>query len=378
MTSMPATPPRRNARARRLCAALLAASLLIAGCASQHGAPAASDASAQTSAIQPSASALPSWQDSNARAAILKFIGDVTRPGSPTYVAPEARIAVFDNDGTLWSEQPQPFQLMFMTDQLKAAAPHHPQWRRNPAYRALLAHDDAALARNQKAFLQLLSEANSGMTTDAYDATIHAWLANARHPKFDRLYTDLVYQPQLELLALLRANGFKVYIVSGGTSEFMRVWTEDAYGIAPEQVIGSTERLRYSARDGHAALVREPGFDFVNDGAGKPVAIYRAIGRRPILAFGNSDGDREMLEYTASSPGETLELLLHHDDAEREFAYDRASKWARLDKAWDEANARGWIVVSMKQDWSTVYRTPEATKPANSTSSTNPPKPTNP
>jgi phosphoglycolate phosphatase-like HAD superfamily hydrolase len=346
---------------RRLTGLLVSACVALAACA-EHGGPTAGTASAQPvlAASQPSAAVLPSWQDGAARAAILKFIADATREGASTYVPPEARIAVFDNDGTLWSEQPMPFQLLFMIDQLKAAAPHHPEWQKNPAYRALLANDTAALAKNQKALLQLLAVANSGMTTDEYDQSIRDWLATAKHPKLQRPYTQLVYQPQLELLDLLRSNGFQIWIVSGGTAEFMRVWVDKAYGIPPERVVGTEEKLKYVMRDGKPALMREPGFDFVDDGPGKPVGIFRAIGRRPIMAVGNSDGDREMLEYAASGPGETLAVLVHHDDAEREFAYDRQSALARLDKAWDEAIARKWIVVSMKNDWKTIYPVPKS------------------
>ncbi|WP_353554713.1 HAD family hydrolase [Paraburkholderia terrae] len=345
----------------RLAGLLVSACLVLAACA-DHGGPAAGTASTQPvlAASQPSAAVLPSWQDGAARTAILKFIADVTREGASTYVPPEARIAVFDNDGTLWSEQPMPFQLLFMIDQLKAAAPQHPEWQKNPAYRALLANDTAALAKNQKALLQLLAVANSGMTTDEYDQSIRDWLGTAKHPKLQRPYTQLVYQPQLELLDLLRSNGFQIWIVSGGTAEFMRVWVDKAYGIPPERVVGTEEKLKYMMRDGKPALVREPGFDFVDDGPGKPVGIFRAIGRRPIMAVGNSDGDREMLEYTANGPGETLAVLVHHDDAAREFAYDRQSALARLDKAWDEAVAQKWIVVSMKSDWKTVYPVPKS------------------
>ncbi|MEM5316897.1 HAD family hydrolase [Paraburkholderia sp. JHI869] len=306
---------------------------------------------------------LPSWRDGAVRNAILKFVNDVTRDGSPSYVPPEARIAVFDNDGTLWSERPMPFQLIFMIDQLKAAAPQHPEWKRNPAFKALMANDAAALARNETALLQLLEVANSGMTTDQYDQSIRQWLASARHPALDRPYTSLVYQPQLELLDFLRANGFQIWIVSGGTAEFMRVWVTAAYGIAPEQVVGTQEKLKYVWRDGKPALYREPGIEFNDDGAGKPVGIFRAIGRRPILAFGNSDGDREMLEYATGGAGPSLGLLLHHDDAGREFAYDRHAGSASLDKAWDEAAARGWVVVSMKQDWKAVFSAAPARSP---------------
>jgi hypothetical protein len=226
-----------------------------------------------------------------------------------------------------------------------------------------MAHDTKALARNQKALLQLLEVSNSGMTTDEYDQSIRTWLANAKHPTLGRHYTDLVYEPQLELLSLLRASGFTIWIVSGGTAEFMRVWTNEVYGVSPEHVIGSEEKLKYAMRDGRPVLIREPGFDFIDDGAGKPVGIFRAIGQRPILAIGNSDGDREMLEYATGGSGPSLGLLLHHDDADREFAYDRQAGSARLDKAWDEARSRGWIVVSMKKDWSTVYPAPKAGAP---------------
>jgi hypothetical protein len=343
---------------RRLAGLVICTCLALTACAS-HDTPSAGTQG--TLGVQQSAVALPSWQDGAARAAILRFIADVTREGSATYVPPDARIAVFDNDGTLWSEQPMPFQLSFMIDQLKAAAPQHPEWQRNPAFKALVAHDTAALAQNRKALLEMLAVANSGMTTDQYDQSIRAWLASARHPTLQRPYTELVYQPQLELLALLRANGFRIWIVSGGTAEFMRVWAKEAYGVPPEQVVGTEEKLKYEVHDGKPVLMRVPGFDFVDDGPGKPVGIFRSIGRRPILAFGNSDGDREMLEYTTSGPGQTLALLVHHDDPVREFAYDRKSALARLDKAWDEALARGWIVVSMKNDWKTVYPVAKAT-----------------
>lgn len=358
-----------NARSRRVLRGVeglvICVCAVLSACTSHETPPAGTSIEATQLALsrEPSAATLPSWQDSTARAAILKFIGDVTRQGSTTYVVPEARIAVFDNDGTLWSEQPMPFQLLFMIEQLKAAAPQHPEWQRSPAFKALLAHDTTALARNRKALLQMIAVANSGMTTDEYDRSIRARLADARHPTLNRPYTELVYQPQLELLDLLRANGFKIWIVSGGTAEFMRVWVTEAYGIPADRVVGTQEKLKYEVRDGKSVLVRQPGFDFVDDGPGKPLGIFHAIGGRPILAFGNSDGDREMLEYTASGPGETLALLVHHDDPVREFAYDRQSSMARLDRAWDEAVARGWTVVSMKQDWNTVYPAPKAGAP---------------
>ncbi len=289
------------------------------------------------------------------RQALLKFVADTTRAGSPTFVAPEDRVAVFDNDGTLWSEQPLYFQFFFLLDQVRAAAPQHPEWKSNPAFKALMANDMPSLMRNEKPLLALIAAANSGMTVDEYDRTIRAWLAGALHPKLQRPYTELVYQPQLELLSYLRANGFKTYIVSGGTIDFMRPWSEKVYGIPPEQVIGSSQGVKYMMRDGKSVLVREPKLDFIDDGPGKPVGIYRHIGRRPILAVGNSDGDQQMLEYTAGGDGPRMAVLVHHDDAEREFAYDRQSKIGKLDKALDAARTKGWTVVSMKQDWLQVY-----------------------
>ena len=330
-----------------LVTALVAVSL--SGCAGTGSASTAQPVSPAT------ADALPSWRDGPAKQTITKFVGDVTREGSPSFVAPAERIAVFDNDGTLWSEQPLHFQFLFMLDQVKAAAPGHPEWKSNPAFKALVTKDYPALASHEKELLQLVAGANSGMTVDEYDKTIRDWLATAQHPKFKRPYTELVYQPQLELLAYLRANGFKTFIVSGGTIEFMRPWAEKVYGIPPEQVIGSSQVVRYELRDGQPTLIRLPKIDFVDDGPGKPVGIYRNIGRKPILAFGNSDGDLQMLQYTASSSGPHLALLVHHDDAAREFAYDRQSKVGKLDKAWDEAVADGWTVVSMKDDWQTIY-----------------------
>jgi phosphoglycolate phosphatase-like HAD superfamily hydrolase len=338
-----------SSRALRLIRAACVA-LSLTGCAAPHDAV----TRAQPTANSPAAT-LSSWRDTPAKQAIQSFVSDVTREGSPSFVQPADRIAVFDNDGTLWSEQPLYFQFVFMLEQVKAAAPRHPEWQDNPAFKALVAQAYGALAGQQKALQELVALANSGMSVDDYDKTIRAWLDSARHPKFGRPYTELVYQPQLELLAYLRANGFKTYIVSGGTIEFMRVWAEKAYGIPPEQIIGSSQLVRYEMRNGQPALVRQPKLDFVDDGPGKPVGIYRNIGRKPILAFGNSDGDLQMLQYTAAGPGRHLALLLHHDDGAREFAYDRASKVGKLDKAWDEAVTDGWTVVSMKDDWQTVF-----------------------
>jgi len=299
---------------------------------------------------------LPSWNEGEAKARIVTFVQAITDKKGKDYVAPAERIAVFDNDGTLWAEQPLYFQFVFMLDQVKAAAPKHPEWKDNPAFQALAKQDHEALAKlGHKPLLELLGQANSGMTVGEYDGTIRGWLAKARHPKFKRPYTDLVYKPMQELLAYLRANGFKTFIVSGGSVEFMRPWAEKAYGIPAEQIVGSQQEVKFEMQDGKPVLRRGPNFVFVDDGPGKPVGIYRQIGRRPIAAFGNSDGDLQMLQVTADGPGQRLALIVHHDDAEREFAYDRASHIGKLDKAWDEAKARNWVVVSMKSDWKRIF-----------------------
>jgi len=299
---------------------------------------------------------LPSWNKGPAKQAIVDFVKAVTTKGGRDFVAPADRIATFDNDGTLWAEQPLYFQFVFMLEQVKAAAPRHPEWKDNAAFKALVAHDHKALAEmGHKPILELLAVANSGMTVGDYDKTIRDWLASARHPKFKRPYTDLVYKPMQELLAYLRVNGFKTFIVSGGSVEFMRPWAEKAYGIPAEQVIGSQQDVKFEMKDGNPVLVRDPKIAFVDDGPGKPVSIYRSIGRRPIAAFGNSDGDLQMLQVTVSAPGRRFALIVHHDDAEREFAYDRQSHIGKLDKSWDEAMAKGWTVVSMKSDWKRIF-----------------------
>jgi len=302
------------------------------------------------------AQVLPSWNESEAKARIVAFVQAVSDKKSKDYVRPAERIAVFDNDGTLWAEQPLYFQFVFMLDQVKAAAPKHPEWKDDPVFQALAKQNHEALAKlGQRPVLELLGQANSGMTVGEYDGTIRGWLAKARHPKFKRPYTDLVYKPMQELLAYLRANGFKTFIVSGGSVEFMRPWAEKAYGIPPEQIVGSQQEVKFEMQDGKPVLRRGPNFVFVDDGPGKPVGIYRQIGRRPIAAFGNSDGDLQMLQVTADGPGQRLALIVHHDDAEREFAYDRASHIGKLDKTWDEAKARNWVVVSMKSDWKRIF-----------------------
>jgi len=299
---------------------------------------------------------LPSWNDGPAKARILRFVEDVTTPTSPQFVPPAERIAVFDNDGTLWSEQPLYFQLAFMLDRVKALAPQHPEWKTTEPFKSALAGDKAGLAASgERGLLQLMAATHAGMTSEEFAEIVSGWLATARHPRFGRRYDELTYAPMRELLGHLRANGFKTYIVSGGGIEFMRVFAERVYGVPPEQVIGSSIGTKYEIRDGKPVIMRLPEIDFIDDKAGKPVGISKFIGRRPILAFGNSDGDFEMLEYTTSAPGPRLGLIVHHDDATREYAYDRESHVGRLERGLDEAAKRGWIVVSMKSDWRSIY-----------------------
>jgi phosphoserine phosphatase len=299
---------------------------------------------------------LPSWNEGPAKARIVGFVQAVTDKASKDYVPPADRIAVFDNDGTLWSEQPAYFQLLFAIDRVKALAPKHPEWKTKQPFKAVLDGDMKALAASgEKGIAQLVMATHAGMTTDEFARVVKDWLATARHPKLDRPYTDLVFQPMLELLDYLRANGFKTYIVSGGGIEFLRVFAEERYGIPPEQVIGSSIKTKYEVRDGKPAIVRLAELDFVDDKAGKPIGIHKFIGKRPIAAFGNSDGDFQMLEWTTAAPGARLGVIVRHDDAEREFAYDRNSHVGRLARGLDEGPARGWTLVSMKTDWKKVY-----------------------
>ena len=299
---------------------------------------------------------LPSWNDGHAKSRIVAFVSAVTDPAGKDFVPPAERIAVFDNDGTLWSEQPVYVQLAFAVDRVRALAPQHPQWKTQQPFQGVLEGDlKAAAAAGEKGLLQLLMATHAGMTSDEFAPIVTDWLATARHPRFGRGYTELVYQPMLELLAYLRGSGFKTYIVSGGGVEFMRTFAEQRYGVPPEQVVGSTIRTKYEVRNGRPVIVRLPEVDFIDDGAGKPVGIHKFIGRRPIAAFGNSDGDFEMLEWVTSAPGPRLGLIVHHDDATREYAYDRGSPIGRLERGLDEAPRRGWTVASMKNDWKKVF-----------------------
>jgi phosphoglycolate phosphatase-like HAD superfamily hydrolase len=305
----------------------------------------------------PTADPLPSWNDGAAKQAIFDFVGRVTRAGGLDFVPPAERIATFDNDGTLWAEQPIYFQLAFALDRVKALAPQHPEWKETEPFKAVIEGDLKALAASgEKGLLAIVATTHAGMTTGEFTTLVAEWLAIARHSRFDRPYTDLAYQPMLELLAYLRANGFKTFIVSGGGIEFMRVFAERVYGIPPEQVVGSSGVVKFQmAANGKPELTKEAKVEFVDDGPGKPVGINRFIGRRPILAVGNSDGDLQMLQWTVAGEGERLGLIVHHDDAEREYAYDRESSIGRLDKALDEAANRGWTVISMRRDWVRIF-----------------------
>ncbi len=299
---------------------------------------------------------LPSWNDGTTKQAIVEFVARVTRQGGADFVPPPERIATFDNDGTLWAEHPMYFQLAFALDRVKAMAPQHPEWKDKQPFKAAIEGDMKTLAESgEHGLVELIMVSHAGMTTEEFAQIVTDWLATARHPRFKRPYTDLVYQPMLELLTYLRANGFKTYIVSGGGIEFMRPWTEKVYGIPPEQVVGSSIKTKFEMRDGRPILFRLPEVNFVDDKAGKPIGVNEHIGRRPIAAFGNSDGDLEMLQWTTMAGGVRFGLIVHHTDAEREYAYDRNTPFGRLDKALDAAKANKWTVVDMKTDWKVIF-----------------------
>ena len=299
---------------------------------------------------------LPSWNDGLAKKAITDFIAKVTREGGPDFVPPSERIAVFDNDGTLWAEQPMYFQFLFVLDRIRELAPRHPEWKTQEPFASLLRGDVmSALAGGERTLGQLVMVTHAGMTSEEFEKTVSDWIATAKHPKTGRLYTEMVYQPMIELLSCLRANGFKTFIVSGGGIEFMRPWSEKVYGIPAEQVVGSSIKTKFELRDGRPVLVRLPEINFVDDGPGKPVGIQTHIGRRPIAAFGNSDGDLQMLQWTAAGTGARFCLCVHHTDPVREWAYDRSSAVGRLDKGLDEARMRGWTVIDMKVDWKRIF-----------------------
>jgi len=299
---------------------------------------------------------LASWNEGPSKKAILEFVAAVTDQNSKDYVEPSDRIATFDNDGTLWVEYPIYTQFLFAFDRVKTLAPQHPEWKTRQPFKGALEDDMKAVgASGMKGLMEIVMATHSGTTAAEFEQEVSNWLATTRQSKFDRLYTELVYQPQLELLAYLRANGFKTFIVSGGGIAFMRPISEKTYGIPPEQVVGSSVVAEFQMKDGKPALVRMPKINFINDKAGKPVGIYQHIGRRPILAFGNSDSDMQMIEYTMAGEGRRLGLFVHHTDADREYAYDRKSHVGTLDKALDQADANGWVIVDMKKDWKSVF-----------------------
>ncbi len=299
---------------------------------------------------------LPSWNDTAPKKAIVTFVERVTREDSPDFVPVAERIATFDNDGTLWAEQPIYFQFLFAIDRVKALAPQHPEWNTQEPFASLLKGDmKRALAGGEHAMLEIVMSTHAGMTTQAFEKIVTDWITTAKHPKTGRLFTEMVYQPMLELLAYLRANGFKTFIVSGGGIEFMRPWTEKVYGIPPEQVVGSSIKTEYDVRDGKPVIARLPELNFIDDKAGKPVGIHQHIGRRPIMAGGNSDGDFEMLEWTTAGTGLRFGLIVHHTDDNREWAYDRESHIGKLNRGLDEGPRRGWTIVDMRDDWRIIF-----------------------
>ncbi|RKZ06839.1 haloacid dehalogenase-like hydrolase [bacterium] len=299
---------------------------------------------------------LPSWSDGVTRQRIIEFVTTVTDPENPGFVPVEERIATFDNDGTLWSEQPVYFQLAFAIDRVSAMASEHPEWKQEEPFKSVLQSDLGALTgMDMHDLMTLLMASHAGMTTAEFREIVHEWLSTARHPQLDRPYTELVYQPMLELLDYLRDNGFETWIVSGGGVEFMRPWVEEVYGIPPQQVVGSRLKTEFRMTSDGPRLVRLPEIDFIDDKEGKPVAINHIIGRRPIAAFGNSDGDLQMLQWTAAGDGERLMVYVHHTDADREWAYDRDSHIGRLDRGLTEAAKNGWTVIDMQDDWLQIY-----------------------
>jgi len=331
--------------------ALLLSALAIGSCS-----PTDSGTTANSSETSVNADPLPSWNTGPSRDAIVDFVQRTTTPGSPDFIPVAERITTFDNDGCLWSEQPIYFQLAFAIDRSKMLAAHNPELAENPVLKALASGDEQALAAvTEHDLVELVAATHSGMTLEEFQDVVANWFAVARHPRFNVPYSQLIYQPMLELLDYLRANEFKTFIVSGGGVDFLRVVAEQAYGIPPEQVVGSMGDTEFEIRDGKPVLIKQPGINFVDDKEGKPVGIARFIGRRPVFAFGNSDGDLQMLQYTAGGDGARFMGYVHHDDADREWAYDRDSHIGRLDKGLDEATERGWTVVSMKDEWAKIY-----------------------
>jgi phosphoglycolate phosphatase-like HAD superfamily hydrolase len=299
---------------------------------------------------------LPSWNEGATKQSIIEFVQEVTTPGKPGFVAPSDRVATFDNDGTLWVEHPIYTQLVFALDRIKTLAPEHPEWKEKQPFKAVLEGDmKAVLAGGEKALLALVMASHAGMTTADFEQIVKTWIASTKDPRWKRPYTDLVYQPMLEVLSYLRANGFKTFIVSGGGIEFMRPWTEQVYGIPPNQVVGSSIKTKWEWRDGDPALVRLPELNFIDDKDGKPVGINQHIGQRPIAAFGNSDGDLQMLQWATTGKGPGFALIVHHTDAKREYAYDKDTKVGHLEKALTAAKTNGWAIANMRTDWKVIF-----------------------
>jgi phosphoglycolate phosphatase-like HAD superfamily hydrolase len=304
----------------------------------------------------PAAEVLPSWKDGPSRQAIEAFVTAVTREGDKDFIPPAERIAVFDNDGTLWSEQPMYFEVLFALDEVKRMAPQHLEWKDKQPFKAVLENDQKALAAaGEKGLLQIVGATHTGVTTSEFNANAQRWLAKAVHPRSHKPYTEMVFQPMLELLGYLRENGFKTYIVSGGEVAFMRAFAEEVYGIPPEQVIGTTFVTQFQNKDGKFSILRQGKLAHNDDGPGKPESIESIIGRRPVFAFGNSDGDLQMLQWTTAGEGRRLAGLVHHTDGQREWAYDRKSNIGRLDKALDQATGNKWVVVDMAKEWTRIY-----------------------
>lgn len=299
---------------------------------------------------------LPSWNDGPAKQSILDFVEKTTTVGSPDYVEERDRIATFDNDGCLWAEQPMYFQLFFAIDRIKELAPEHPEWKTTQPFASVLKGDlKAALAGGEEALLEMVLSTHAGMSTEEFDNIVNTWLSTAKHPQTGKAYTEMIYQPMLEVLEFLRTNGYKTFIVSGGGIDFMRPWTHEVYGIPSEQVVGSSVKTQFEMRDGTPTMVRLPEIDFIDDKEGKPVGIQRHIGKRPVMAFGNSDGDLQMLQYTTAGEGPRFALYVHHTDSVREWAYDRESHIGQLNKGLDEAMDKGWVIADMKEDWNKIW-----------------------
>lgn len=313
----------------------------------------------EDSSLASNASALPSWNDGPSRQAILDFVAKVTDKGSPQFIPPEDRIAVFDNDGTLWSEQPAYFQFFFAMDQVKRQAAGNPAWSKQEPFASVLCGDMAGVLKSgEKGIVEVVMRSHAGMTAEDFERDVKGWIDTARHPQKQRLFRSMTFQPMIEVIRYLQDNDFKTYIVSGGGIEFMRPWTKDAYNIPPEQVVGSSVKMQFQMENDTPRILKMPEVGFIDDGPGKPVGIEQHIGKRPVAAFGNSDGDLQMLQYTAAGSGERLMMIVHHTDGAREWAYDRKSHVGRLDKAMDEARAKGWHLIDMEKDWKVVYPEP--------------------